>query len=164
MQRTVQKLGGTLDLQSVLGSGTLFLLRLPISFSMMQLMVIGVAGERYGIPIEDVIEIHKIPATKVQAIRAGHAFVLRDRTIPLLHLAELLQLPFSVAVPGDLKILIVQVGEDRIGVAVDEIAERAETLTRPLGSLLQSVPGIAGTTLLGDGKVLLVLKLEELLQ
>lgn len=164
VQRSVQKLGGTLDLKSALGSGTSFILRLPISFSMTQLMVVGLAGERYGIPIGDVIETHKIPVTAVQAIRAGRAFVLRDKTIPLLHLAELLQLPSADSIPGDLKILIVQVGPDRIGVAVDEIAERAETLTRPLGGLLQSVPGIAGTTLLGDGRVLLVLDLEELIQ
>lgn len=164
VQRSVQKLGGMLDLKSALGSGTSFILRLPISFSMKQLMVVGVDGERYGIPIGDVIETHKIPATTVQAIRAGHAFVLRDKTIPLLHLAELLQLSSLDSPPGDLKILIVQAGTDRIGIAVDEIAERAETLTRPLGGLLQSVPGIAGTTLLGDGRVLLVLNLEELVQ
>lgn len=164
VHRSVQKLGGTLDLNSAPGSGTSFILRLPISFSMTQLMVVGVAGERYGIPIGDVIETHKIPSTTVQAIRAGRAFVLRDKTIPLLHLAELLQLPSSDSMHSDLKILIVQAGADRIGVAVDEIAERAETLTRPLGGLLQSVPGIAGTTLLGDGRVLLVLNLEELIQ
>lgn len=164
VQRSVQKLGGTLDLKSAVGSGTSFILRLPISFSMTQLMVVGVAGERYGIPIGDVIETHKIPSTAVQSIRAGRAFVLRDKTIPLLHLAELLQLPSLDSIPSNLKILIVQAGADRIGVAVDEIAERAETLTRPLGGLLQSVPGIAGTTLLGDGRVLLVLDLEELVQ
>jgi two-component system chemotaxis sensor kinase CheA len=60
--------------------------------------------------------------------------------------------------------LIIRAGEDQIGVAVDAIAERAETLTRPLSGLLQGVAGISGTTLLGDGRVLLVLNLEELAQ
>lgn len=164
VQRAIQKLGGTVELRSVAGSGTSFKLKLPISFSMTQLMIVGVGDERYGIPIADVSETHKIPANTIQAIRAGRAFVLRDKTMPLLYLAELLQASTAVSSSGDLKVLIVQAGQDQIGVVVDSIAERAETLTRPLGGLLQSVPGIAGTTLLGDGKVLLVLDLEELIQ
>lgn len=164
VRSSIQRLGGTLDMQSTLGSGTLFTLRLPISFSMAQLMVVEVGKERYGIPIADVVETHRLPADALQSIRAGRAFILRDRTIPLLHLAELLQLAPAGAPAADLKVLIVRSGEERIGVAVDAIAERAETLTRPLAGLLQGVAGIAGTTLSGDGKVLLVLNIEELVQ
>lgn len=164
VQSSVRKLGGTLELQSTVGSGTSFVLNLPISFSMTQLMVVQVGDERYGIPISDVIETQKLPASAVQSVRAGKAFVLGNRTIPLLHLGELLQSQSPSAYSNDLKVLIVQAGEDQIGVAVDAIAERAETLTRPLAGLLQGVPGIAGTTLLGDGKVLLVLNMEELVK
>jgi len=164
VQSSVRRLGGTLQLQSTVGTGTSFTLQLPISFSMTQLMVVQVGDERYGIPISDVIETHKLPASAVQSIRAGKAFVLRNRTIPLLHLGELLQSQLPSAHSNDLKVLIVQAGEDQIGVAVDAIAERAETLTRPLAGLLQGLPGIAGTTLLGDGKVLLVLNMEELVK
>jgi two-component system chemotaxis sensor kinase CheA len=96
-------------------------------------------------------------------VRSGKAFVLRDQTIPLLSLADLLRLPASDIVAGDLRVLIVQAGSERIGIAVDAIAERAETLLRPLSGLLRGFPGIAGTTLLGDGKVLLVLDLEALI-
>ncbi len=144
--------------------GTSFVLKLPVSFSMTQLMVVQVGDERYGIPISDVIETQKLPASAVQSVRAGKAFVLRNRTIPLLHLGELLQSQLPSAHSNDLKVLIVQAGEDQIGVAVDAIAERAETLTRPLAGLLQGLPGISGTTLLGDGKVLLVLNMEELVK
>ncbi|MET3858645.1 chemotaxis protein CheA [Rhizobium sp. OAE497] len=164
VQSSVRRLGGTLELQSTVGAGTSFVLKLPVSFSMTQLMVVQVGDERYGIPISDVIETQKLPASAVQSVRAGKAFVLRNRTIPLLHLGELLQSQLPSAHSNDLKVLIVQAGEDQIGVAVDAIAERAETLTRPLAGLLQGVPGIAGTTLLGDGKVLLVLNMEELVK
>jgi two-component system chemotaxis sensor kinase CheA len=164
VQRSIQRLGGTLDMQSTLGTGTVFTLRLPVSFSMTQLMVVEVGGERYGIPISDILETQKVAAHAVQSIRAGRAFVLRDRTIPLLHLADLLQIPRASAASADLKVLVVRAGEDQVGVVVDAIAERAETLTRPLAGLLQGVTGIAGTTLLGDGRVLLVLDLEELIR
>jgi len=164
VQRSIQGLGGTLDLQSTVGSGTTFKLRLPVSFSMAQLMVVKVGGERYGIPISDVVESQKLPMRAIQPVKSGCAFVLRNRTIPLLRLSDLLSLPSSEAPSDDLKVLIVRSGAELIGVAVDAIAERAETLTRPLTGLLKGVPGIAGTTLLGDGKVLLVLDLEELIQ
>jgi two-component system chemotaxis sensor kinase CheA len=164
VQRSVQRLGGTIEMRSSPGSGTSFTLKLPISFSMAQLMIVEVGGERYGIPIADIVETQKLPASAVQSVRAGRAFILRNRTIPLLYMAELLQMPSAQLPSGDLKLLIVQAGKDQVGVAVDTIAERAETLTRPLAGLLQGVTGIAGTTLLGDGRVLLVLNLEELLR
>jgi two-component system chemotaxis sensor kinase CheA len=164
VQNAVHRLGGTLEAHSVLGSGSAFLLRLPISFSMTHLMVVEVGSERYGIPIDDILETCRVPAGAVQPVRAGHAFVLRDRIVPLLYLAELMRIPAAPTLSGDLKALILRVGDETIGVAVDTIAERVETLTRPLATLLQGVAGIAGTTVLGDGKVLLVLKLEELMR
>jgi two-component system, chemotaxis family, sensor kinase CheA len=164
VQSSIQRLGGTVELRSTVGSGTSFSLNLPISFSMAQVMVVEAGGERYGLPIADVLETCKLPTSTVQSIRAGRAFVLRNRTIPLFYLAELLQIPIPSPHSTDIKVLIVRAGTDQIGIAVDTIAERAETLTRPLNGLLRGIPGIAGTTLLGDGRVLLVLNLEELLQ
>jgi two-component system chemotaxis sensor kinase CheA len=164
VRRSVERMGGTLDMQSTPGAGTAFVLRLPVSFSMTQLMVVEVGDERYGIPIADVLETHKLAASVVQLVRGNHAFILRDKTVPLLYLSDLLQLANKRPSSGDLKVLIVKIGEDLIGIAVDKIAERAETLTRPLAGLLQGVGGVFGTTLLGDGKVLLVLDIEGLMQ
>ncbi|MBZ5763082.1 chemotaxis protein CheA [Rhizobium sp. VS19-DR104.2] len=164
VRRSVERLGGTLGMQSTPEVGMSFVLKLPISFSMTQLMVVEVGNERYGIPISDVVETHKLPANAVQSVRGNHAFILRDRTVPLLYLSDLLQLAKKWPSSEDLKVLIVRMGDDLIGVAVDAIAERAETLTRPLSGLLQGVAGVSGTTLLGDGKVLLVLDIEELMQ
>lgn len=163
VKRSIQRLGGDVEMQTVVGEGTSFTLRLPVSFSMTQIMVVEVDGERYGVPIADVIETQKVPIAAVQLVRGNRAFILRDRTVPLLHLGQLLNTTGLKKVSNELKVLIVQAGAERIGVAVDTIAERVETLTRPLAGLLQGMTGIAGTTLLGDGKVLLVLKLEELI-
>ncbi len=164
VQSSIKKLGGSVELSSAVGSGTSFSLKLPISFSMTQLMIVEVGGERYGIPLSDVVETHRLPASAVQCVRAGQAFVLRNQTVPLLHLRELLQLPSSGSPSGDLKVLIMRTAGGKIGIAVEKIAERSETLTRPLSGLLQGVAGIAGTTLLGDGRVLLVLDMEDLVR
>lgn len=162
VKASVQRLGGRVELLSTAGAGTTTQLLLPISFAMSRIMVVEVGGERYGIPIEGIVETIRLRAGDVMPVRAGEAFVLRDRTIPLLRLAELLQLPRSET-SRDLRILIAKAGDEQVGIAVDAIAERAETLMRPLAGLLKGLPGIAGTTLLGDGKVLLVLNLEELI-
>lgn len=164
VRRSVERLGGTLGMQSTPGTGTSFVLKLPISLSMTQLMVVEVGNERCGIPISDVVETHKLAASAVQSVRGNHAFILRDRTVPLLYLSDLLQLAKKRPSSEDLKVLIVRMGDELIGVAVDAIAARAETLTRPLSGLLQGVAGVSGTTLLGDGKILLVLDIEELIQ
>ena len=164
VQRAVQALRGTLDLRSTAGQGTSFVLTLPVSFSMTQLMVVEVNGERYGIPMSDIVEIHKLDASAIQPIRAGRAFVLRNRTIPLMHLADLLRIKVPAPEHGEIKVLLMRAAGDLIGIAIDTIAERTQTLTRPLAGLLNGIPGIAGTTLTGDGKVLLVLDMEELLQ
>lgn len=163
VQRSIHQLGGTLELTSEPGAGTSFNLALPVSFSMTQLMVVEVAGERYGIPIADVIETHRITAAAIQPIRAGKAFVRRGTATPLLFLAEVLRLREAVPYEGHVKVLVVQSGGDEVGLVVDTIAERTETVTKPLTGLLRDVPGIAGTTLLGDGRILLVLDVEELL-
>jgi two-component system chemotaxis sensor kinase CheA len=162
VRSALQRLGGIVEVSSNPGAGTIFSLRLPVSFSMSQLMVVRIGSERYGIPINEIVETHRLRRDVVQPVRAGKAFVLRNQTIPLLYLHELLQVPRNDMAAGDLRVLIVEVSNQRFGIAIDEIADRAATLTRPLSGLLQSIPGISGTTLLGDGKVLLVLNLEEL--
>ncbi|MGE7368795.1 chemotaxis protein CheA [Neorhizobium sp. NPDC001467] len=165
VRTAIERLGGSVGLSSVTGSGTRFVLRLPISFSMAELMVVEVGGERYGIPMSEILETCRLPLKDVQPVRAGRAFVLRNSTIPLVDLSDMLKHPQRKSPPsaGDLKVLILRHGGERIGVVVDTITERAETLTRPMAGLLQGVMGVAGTTLLGDGKVLLVLNIEELI-
>ncbi|MDB5535471.1 MAG: chemotaxis protein CheA [Devosia sp.] len=160
----VVRLGGTVDIDSRLGKGTTMLLRLPVSFAVTQLLVVTVAGERYGVPMQAVVETVRIDPRSVTPIRSGRAFVLRDRVAPLLSLSNLLDLPEAPTGETELTVLVLAVGENRIGIAVDAIAERVETVTRPLGGLLSGMPGIAGTTVLGDGKVLLVLDIAGLIK
>ena len=163
VKSAVQRLGGTVELSSEPSVGTSFRLTLPVSFAMSRLMVVEARGERYGIPIEGIVETLRLPAAAIMPVRSGEAFVLRDGTIPLLHLGTLLQLDLERRPAGDARVLVVEANGRRVGIAVDAIAERAETLMRPLSGLLRGMPGIAGTTLLGDGRVLLVLDLEALI-
>ena len=163
VRTNIQRLGGTVTLTSRVGQGASTSLRLPIAFAMTQLLVVSLGAERFGVPMRDVVETVRVSPDAVTPIREHSAFVLRDSVVPLLWLAELLALP----VPdwwGDTTVLVLDVDGQRVGVVVDAVAERMETITRPLVGLLSGMRGLAGSTVLGDGKVLLVLDMMELLQ
>ncbi|SHG58821.1 two-component system, chemotaxis family, sensor kinase CheA [Kaistia soli DSM 19436] len=158
----VTRLGGTVQLSSIPGLGTTTALRLPVGFAMTQLLIVSVGVERYGVPMQAVLETVRVDRHAVTPIRDSRAFVLRDATVPLLSLSGLLGLS-EPALAGDMTVLILTLNEQRVGIIVDAIAERMETITRPLDGLLTGMPGVAGTTVLANGEVLLVLDIAELI-
>lgn len=164
VRTAIMRVGGTVDLASRRGVGTTMTLRLPVSFAMTQLLIVSVAGERYGVPMQSVVETVRVKRDAVTPIRDNQAFVMRNRTVPLLSLSSLLGLGDSASPPGELTVLVLAVEDERVGIAVDGISERLEIITRPLDGLLTGVKGIAGTTVLGDGQVLLVLDAAGLIQ
>jgi two-component system chemotaxis sensor kinase CheA len=97
----------------------------------------------------------------ISPIRAGEAFVLRDRTVPLVRLTNLLGLPESRR--DDELVLVTDVAGGSVGLVIDAIGERFETMLRPPAGLMKTVPGISGTAVLGDGRVVMVLDLEALI-
>jgi two-component system, chemotaxis family, sensor kinase CheA len=158
----VEALGGRILVSSTRGKGTSVQLSLPQAVVITAIMIVAVGDERFGIPIEAVVETARIPVARIQAIRNGAAFVLRDRTIPLLGLAALLNLPSPPRVAAEAKVLIAWAGDQLVGIEVDSFAERTDTLLRPITGLLAGMPGILGSALLGDGSLLMILNLTEL--
>lgn len=159
----ITRLGGAIQLTSRLGEGTTFSLSLPVNFAMSQLLVFSVAGERYGVPMQNVVQTVRVNPSAVSPIRDHQAFVLRDRVVPLLSLTALLGLVEAALPPDELTVVVLTLEDDYVGVIVDAIAERVESITRPLSGLLTGVRGVAGTTVLGDGQILLVLDVAELI-
>jgi two-component system chemotaxis sensor kinase CheA len=162
VRAAASRLGGKVSLASTLGAGTIVRLTLPLTLVLTRLMVVACAGERYGIPLDAVTETVRLPRDRIVAIRAGRAFVLRDRPVPLLSLAELLHLPEQPAEATELRAVVIRIGTDIIALAVDRLVGRIEALTRPMAGLLAGMPGVVGTTLMGDGGVMMVLDVAEL--
>jgi two-component system chemotaxis sensor kinase CheA len=161
VRNAVEAFGGRVSVQSVQGRGTTVRLSAPLAVVMSQVMTVRVGRELYGIPIDGVVETVLVPARHILPVGGGEAFVLRDRTVPLLRLADLLNTHGAVTGSG-VKVVVMPVRGDLVGLAVDGFAERMDVLMRPLTGILAGLPGVMGTTVRGDGRVLMILDVPEL--
>ncbi|MDO7841790.1 chemotaxis protein CheA [Sphingomonas immobilis] len=156
----VDRLRGTIEIESAPGAGTRFLLRLPANALTTRLLIVEIGGDRYGVPLDQIVETVRVDTSALMPVGGGRACVLRGRTVPVLSLAALL----GVAERSNAatKLLVTRSGGENVALTVDGFAERVDTLVRPSSGILAGVPGVTGSTLLGDGDVLLVLDLPAL--
>ncbi|MER7281192.1 chemotaxis protein CheA [Dactylosporangium sp. NPDC000244] len=163
VRASVERLGGTVTMRSQPGSGTVTRLRLPLSMAVTQVMVISVAGQRFGVPVDLVVETVRVPAADVGRVLHQDVVVLRDEVVPVVDLADALGLPWEHEPEGDRGVLVVNVGGDRAGLLVERFHREVDVILKPMEGLLGGAAHFVGTALLGDGLVLLVLNLKEVL-
>lgn len=161
VQAAVERHRGTVDIESEVGAGTTFALRLPVSALMTRLLVVEAGQERYGVALDQVIETVRTDERDLQPVASGRACVLRGRTVPVMSLGVLLGAQEDEDPVA--RLLVTQAGGERVALRVTGFAERLNAFVRPSSGLLAAVPGVTGSTLMGDGSVLLVLDLPELL-
>jgi len=164
VRTAVGRLGGQVDVRSAAGKGTTVRVTLPFSVLVTQVMTVEAGGQLFGIPLDAIVETLRVEKDRIFPVGAAHAIVLRNRTIPLVRLADVLTRRSKHQRDDEGPIVIAQLGGDLGAVQVDRIGERMDVILKPLEGLLSGVPGLAGSTLLGDGSVLLVLDLGELVQ
>jgi two-component system, chemotaxis family, sensor kinase CheA len=164
VRTAVERVGGRVSIESRAGQGTSVRFSLPFSVMMTQVMTVEASGQMFGVPLDAIVETVSVPRTAVVGIGAAHAIVLRNRTVPVVDLASILGLRQAMSGEADATIVVTSVAGQFGGLKVDRIGQRLEVILKPLDGLLSGMPGITGTTLLGDGRVLLVLDIGELLQ
>ncbi len=161
VQAAIDRMRGRIEIDSVVGRGTRFTLRLPANAITTRLLVIEVANDRYAVPFDQIAETVRIGSDRLAPVGTGMACVLRDRTVPVLSLAEMLGGTDSGASP--VKLLVTRASGDRVALRVDSFHERLDAMVRPPSGLLAGMPLVGGTTTMGDGAVLLVLNMAEIL-
>ena len=164
VRATVERIGGRASVISRVGAGTTVRLDLPMNIAMSRIMVVSAGGQIFGIPMDAVTETVRLTPDRVSRIKNNDGFVLRDRIVPICSLAELMKLPQARPPGFDARLVIVtDISGKVIALEIDAIEDRLEVVLKPLQGLLSNARGYAGTTLLGDGRVLLVLDLKEIL-
>ncbi|MGV8928377.1 MAG: chemotaxis protein CheA [Brevundimonas sp.] len=164
VRTSISALGGRVSVESRIGAGSTFTLRLPLTIIMTQILIVECAGERFGLPLAVVRETARVYPTDVLPVRLGRAIVLREAVLPYLALSDLVGGGVSSGPGTCTAVLVVETLAGRIALGVDGIASRMDVVLKPVTGLLSRVPGALGTTLLGDGGLLVILDVEALLQ
>lgn len=166
VRAAVERAGGRVEIASTPGSGTRVRLSLPLTLSITRVVVVEAAGSFYGIPVAVVGGVQRVPRAEIRGVKRAESVVLRDRVVPLVRLRRLLGQPADDGHGhggGADCVVLVELSDGPVAVAVDDVGERADVVLRPMTGVLRGLRGYAGTALLGDGRLILVLDLRELL-
>jgi two-component system chemotaxis sensor kinase CheA len=165
VRAAVARLGGHVSVASQPGAGTSVRIVLPFSVMMLRVMTVEAADQVFGIPIEAVLETIRVPRARIVRIGAAEVIVTRDRTMPLIRLRDVLGLPAGSGSnqAAAARIVVVAVADQTAALEVENLGERMDIMLKPMEGLLAETRGFAGTTVLGDGRVLIVLDPGELL-
>jgi len=161
VRTAVERLGGSVKLESRPGHGSIVRMTLPFTIMRTDVMTVEAGGQVLGIPLDTVVETVRVPRAALSKIGAAQAFTWRNRTVPLLNLSSAMDLSTASPSSSDALVVIVVLAGQYSGLEVERLGERLAVMLRPMEGLLAGLP-CAGTTLLGDGRILIVLDLHEL--
>ena len=165
VQTTVEKFGGSVSVKSTLDKGTVITLSLPLSMAVSHVMIIESAGEKFGIPMENVVETVRVSKKNIQTIKGKMTTVLRNKVVPIFYLNALLDIdqPHLTNEDGEYAVLVLSVKGELIGVIVDRFHETADIILKPFTGFLAGLRLFSGTAIMGDGSVLLIINPKELI-
>ena len=162
VRKEIEKLNGTVTVDSTPGEGTRFVIKLPLTLAIIQGLLVRVGTEVYAIPITSVIESHRIKPGDINIIDNHEVFNVREDVISLVRLNRLFRL--DTVEQGDYNfVVIVGSGDKKMGVMVDSLIGEEDVVIKPLKDKYTNSPGIAGATILGDGTVSLIIDVSQLL-
>ncbi len=164
VRTAVERINGHVELSSQFGKGTRLRLSLPLSMAVTNVMIIEAGGRRFGVPMDLIVETVRVHADDIHHFKQAQTTVLRGRIVPLRTLHGLLALDDTPHLneEGEHAVLVVRFGSENVGLLVDQFHGATDIILKPLEGVLAGLTGFAGTALMGDGSVLMVLNPKEL--
>ncbi len=167
VKTNVTNLSGMIDAQTEPGKGTKFAVTLPVSLAIIQALVVDVAGETFCLPLSSVLEATLITEEDILTVEGQEVITMHGRTLPLLHLSRLFDLPgaeLGFVDPSQIHVVVIGVAQHRVGLVVDMLRGQQDVVVKPLGRALRRVVGVAGATELGANRTVLLLDVAALVQ
>jgi two-component system, chemotaxis family, sensor kinase CheA len=163
VRTNIEKIGGTVDIHNRLGQGTTLRIKIPLTLAIIPALIVTCAGDRYAIPQISLIELVHVDGSdkdrRIEAVHGAPVYRLRGNLLPLVYLHEVLKLPDSER-PAEgeaAHIVVLQIADQLCGLVVDEVNDTEEIVVKPLGKHLKGMSAFAGATIMGDGRVALIL-------
>ncbi len=158
VKTNIAKLNGSVNVESQLGVGSKFRIRLPLTVAIIQSLMVGVEEEIYAIPLSSVIETLRVTPQEIQTVDDKEVITLRDEILPLVHLSERVGLPPTALEQHEqMYVVVTSVAEKKVGLMVTKLYGQEEIVIKSLGNYLKGHPEFSGATLTGDGKVIMIL-------
>lgn len=159
----IEALGGNISAKSVTGEGSTFTIQLPLTLAIIQALMVEVGNEKYAVPLGSINGIEDIGKDEICFVQSEEVINLRGTVIPILRLRRLLDIPEPEEDPDNLIVVIVQKGEQQLGLIIDNLIGQQETVIKPLGRHITNEKLFSGATILGDGEVALILDTNTLI-
>ncbi len=153
----IEALGGDVEAKTVLGEGTTFIVRLPLTLAIIQALMVELGQEKYAIPLGSIQTIEDVQPTDIKYVQTKEVIHLRGNVIPLIRLRNVLDIPQDDFAPESLTVVIVAKGDRLAGLVIDNLIGQQEIVIKSIGKYINNNKMIGGATILGDGEVALIL-------
>ncbi|MGE1161769.1 chemotaxis protein CheA [Peribacillus simplex] len=163
VKNTIESLGGSVTIDSRENEGSIFLIQLPLTLSIISVMLVAIQNEKYAIPLSSIIETAIIKKEDIMNAHDQQVIDFRGKVLPLLFLKDIFEVPISQEEEEFLSVVIVRKGDKLAGLVVDSFIGQLEIVLKSLGNYLTSAFAISGATILGDGQVALIIDCNTLI-
>ncbi|MBO4415334.1 MAG: chemotaxis protein CheA, partial [Lachnospiraceae bacterium] len=153
----IEALGGNVECKTVLGEGSTFTIRLPLTLAIIQALMVVIGNEKYAIPLGSIQTIEDIEVSDIKYVEGKEVIHLRGSVIPLVRLDKILDVPDSKKDADNLTVVIVTKGDKLAGLIVDDLIGQLEIVIKSIGKYINNCKMISGATILGDGEIALIL-------
>ena len=164
VKTNISRLNGTINITSTQGQGSRFTLKLPLTLAIIQGLLVRVGEETFAVPLHSVIEVVGLSPEDISTIRGREVITLREQVLPLMRIGETLDVDGYNPDNARTFAVIIGIAHHRLGLVVDALTGQKEIVIKPLGNYLKKVSAIAGSTILGDGRVIMILDVAELVR
>lgn len=164
VRNNIQRLNGTVMVETEKGVGTRFMVTLPLTLAIVPTLLVKIGINTLAIPLVTVLETLRVSIDEIQTVNSRPVIRLRDKVLPLLEMADAFGYKSSKHEQGYRYVVVVGMGKQQMGLAVDHLLGQEEVVVKSLGSIIGEVVGIASAAILGDGSVILIVDVQDLFQ